>query len=178
MRVVTVYFFAAVFTFELVESGIYPSETDFGFKTPVLAQNPGVSVCEAYTSVPTLVAVVLEHAQAIAQKAGQVDVPEVILTTQEVSAKEVAGKCVAEPVACLGLHHPMAPLLAIREAPGIEVAREVECPFGSELYFCAKVNGGSGVVKQIGFDVESLSVETGGAAYCHDTSYHNAFDSA
>lgn len=85
--------------------------------------------------------VVVEELETVAP------VAHVVFTAEEVKADEVTSEGFAEPVACLGLYHPVFPLFATREGPGVVVAREVEAPFRGELHFTADVDGQGRIVE-------------------------------
>ena len=54
-----------------------------------------------------------------------------------------------EPVACLGLHHPLFMFAVVFEFPRIIVARDIKAPLWRQLHFKTEIDGGGKIVQQI-----------------------------
>ena len=152
-------FLPASLTFEDVVVRINPSDTELGLHVPVFSENPGISVSQTGSGIPTLVAVVAEFGEVHSEEvACESEVAHVKLAAEAVEGEEVSGGGIAEPVAHLRLHEPVFPPPAMRERPCVEVARQVYRPPGGHFQFSTEVYCGSGIIKKIGLDSDLLRV--------------------
>lgn len=82
---------AAIGAFELIVSGVNPSQAYFGLQTPMTIEHPGIAVGQTGASEPSLKTVVSEHSEVCAKKFKiKRQVAEIILATDEVCPKEVS----------------------------------------------------------------------------------------
>ncbi len=141
---------AATLALEFVVFGVEPSHADLAFEAPVPAEQPCVTVRDAQTAEPSLIAVVLEFAEVGAEEFEiHVEVADVVLSRQRVHAEEVASESLAEPVTRLGLYEPVLALAASRQIPDIDIAADVDRPTGSQPHLDPEVDVHEGVRKQI-----------------------------
>jgi hypothetical protein len=132
--------------------------TEFELEIPVLAENECVTIGDTCTYSPTLIAVVGEILVRGTQEGDVVlQTSYIILTSEGVESDEVAREAVAEPVASLGLSHPMTPSCTLFYGPSIQVARDVECPSRSKAHLYTEVNGCGSVVEEVCLDGDILS---------------------
>lgn len=135
-----------------VVAGVGPAYTDLGLEVPVFAEEPGVAVGHANAGIPALVAVVLEETKVIVEKFESVtEMAHIVLATKEMYSEEVTSEGLAEPIARLGLHHPVFPFLAAGESPGIVISRQIYTPPGSDLHLGSDIYSQSRIIKEIGF---------------------------
>lgn len=159
MRFVCLDFLAATGTTETVVAGIDITKTYLCFQVPMPAQNPGITVADAQTTHPTLVAVIGKFGKISAPKRNAiVHACHVELPRMEVKPQKMAGKAVAKPITRLGLDKPMLPPTSVRESPGIEIACDVERPFRRQSYLQAQVDIGKSVIKHVGLYRHMLSI--------------------
>ena len=147
-----------------VESRIDPSDTQFGLQIPVRTQNPGIAIGDACSGEPALIAALRDFREIGSQKRNAVfQSTYILLAAQYMHSQKMPCKAVAKPIARLGLHEPMFPPPFMRQRPTVVIARYVECPprRHSDLY--SDVYGIKGIVKQIGFNRDPLSLCTNAA---------------
>ena len=82
---------------------------------------------------------------------------EVELSAEHMSAHKVACEPLAEPIAALGLDHPLLPQVVVH-FPGVELARKIDCPFGSDPNLHSNGRCENSVVKKIRFQCHILTV--------------------
>lgn len=126
---------SATLAFEDIEVGADPTHSNLGLKVPMTPEEPGVAVAEAGAYCPTLVAVVAEMAEFIYYVACEGEVAEVEFAADCMYGEEMTRSGVAKPVSNLRLRHPVLPSAPVIEAPGVEVAGEVDAPFGRDAQF-------------------------------------------
>ena len=121
-------FRAAAFAGETVVAGIGPADTDFGLDVPMLGEHPGMSVGDACSGKPSLIAGILQMGEVCAEKieVGEAYRTYIILTAMEFQTDEIAVQGLAEPIAHLRLGEPVFPPFATRERPVIKVGIEID----------------------------------------------------
>lgn len=124
-------FLSAPRAFVLAVTGVRISDTYFSLKIPVASEDPGIAVGHASADKPALEASVFEFREISAEEGEvSVDSSDVVLAAVEMRTYKVACEAVAEPIASLRLQEPVLPALVVAESPGIELAGDVQCPFG------------------------------------------------
>lgn len=115
---------AASGTLKCVKLRVNPTHTQLGLDVEVTAQNPRVAVGHAESAIPSLVAVVLEVFEIGSEEveASHVDVSHIVLSAKCVGCYKVSCHSVTEPVASLGLHHPVLPLLTVNLGAEVQLA--------------------------------------------------------
>ena len=102
----------------VVEVGI--ANAYFEFEVPVLAEDKCVSVSDTCTEGPTLITLIGQLTEVGAEETDVILYSSnILLSTDGVEAEEVARKTVAEPVASLGLSHPMTPSCTLFNGPSV-----------------------------------------------------------
>ena len=90
-------------------------------------------------------------------------------------AHERAVETVTEPVAPLGVHHPVPKVLlvtAVPKLPGVQSVERLQRVLLADSYLHADVGGGGSIVEQIGFQRDLLGTGTLGANGKGDSNRH------
>ena len=151
---------AASGTLKCAKLRVNPTHTQLGLYVEVTAQNPLVAVGHAESAIPSLVAVVLEVFEIGSEEveASHVDVSHIVLSAKCVGCYKVSCHSVTEPVASLGLHHPVLPLLAMIESPCVEITRKVDRPSGGNFGLGTEIDCEECVIDEIGLECYLLSL--------------------
>ena len=153
----------------LVITRICVPDADLGLEIPMFAEHPRITVCYAGTGEPTLVTVILQIREFGAEKVRYAAyITDVVLAAPEVRSEEVTAESLAGPVAYLGLHEPMFPLLVIGESPRVVVAREIERPLLRQSELHAEVHARCGVVEEIALYGPLLRLYGARETRCHE----------
>ena len=97
--------------------------------------------------------------QLVPPAEGHLDVHGIELSPEGMYAEEGAVEPMAEPVAPLGVDHPMLEILAVgaaSELPGIKSVENLERMLFAGTYLQANVGGGRNVIEQIGLQCNLL----------------------
>lgn len=147
MRLVFLDFLAAVGATEGVAVGINPADAKLGFDIPVARQNPRITVGNAQTGHPTLLAVVGKSREISAEKLDVVfQVAEVILAANTMKTKEMATETLTKPVADFWLNHPLLPAVLLN-GPVVDSSRQVDGPLRCHTGLYAQSGAEQGIVK-------------------------------
>lgn len=132
MRFVVLQLFATSRAKVLIGTAVDVTQANDPFKAPAARQHPVVTVCYTNARHPALEAVAFQFTKVGAEKFEvEIEVAEVVHTSQQMGAYKVPVEAFAQPVAKFRLDEPVLPLLVVvAEGSAIEVGRKVECPLG------------------------------------------------